>query len=523
VLELGLTDNRVMEPLRHLTQEIGPRLTGSANLERACAWAQVELAALGLDARLERWGEIPVGFDRGPAGCGRGGMVAPEAIPYELTTFAWTPGTGGPVRGPARAFPRSAEELEAHADLYRGAWIVWLTRPEMPPLAAQAELEERLLALGAAGFVRGGGNEVLVTVGDHAVDPDDLPRKVEVRVIAEQHVDLLARLARGEEVELSFEVDNRFRPGPIQLHNVVADLRGVERPDEVVIVGAHLDSWDGAEGAQDDGTGVATTLEAARLLVAAGARPRRTIRFVLWTGSEQGLLGSTAYVAQNPDLLPRISAVLVHDGGTNYVSGIAGPEPLLADLERAFLPVMHLDLAMPFDVVPNDGLPRDGGSDHVPFVRAGVPAFFWRHSGETNYARFHHTQHDVLAHVRADYLRHSAIVVAVGAYDLARLENLLDRTDLLAPQPRKLGAYLDGTTVSRLIDGKALAAGWRPGDVVLSVDGAPVTTREELIEAVRTGPARQAFRLRRGEEELEAVIDWSAPPAAQEGEEGGPP
>ena len=515
LLELGATDNRVEEPLRYLTQRIGPRLTGSTNLQRACDWAVARFAALGLDARLERWGEVPVGFDRH---AWRGGMVAPEVIDYEFVTHAWTPGTPGPLRGPARLYPRSIAELEERAGELRGAWIVRRLRADMPSMDDRRAIERRLIELGVAGEVRSGGTELLITGGSHDVDPAAPPRLVSIRMLEAPFLDLLNRLEASAAVELEFDVDNRFLPGPIPQYNVIADLKGAELPDEYVFVGGHLDSWDGAQGAQDNGTGVATTMEAARLLVAAGAKPRRTIRFVLWTGEEQGLLGSSAYVAAHPELMPQISAVLIHDGGTNYLSGISGPPGLLPDLERAFRPLVHLTPEMPFEVQGNQGLPRMGGSDHVPFVRAGVPGFFWRQSGDTSYDFVHHTQHDVLENVRQDYQRHSAVVVAVGAYNLARLEGLLDRTNLLAPEPRRLGVFLEETTVTGFGEGtgKAKEAGWREGDVVLKVDGAAVATRDELVAALQGGPDRKVFVLKRGAEELETVIDWgAAPPPAE--------
>jgi hypothetical protein len=506
LLELGATDNRVEEPLRYLTQSIGPRLTGSTNLQRACEWAQARFAALGLDARLERWGELPVGFDRH---AWRGGMVAPEIIDYEFITYAWTPGTPGPVRAPARLYPRTTAEVEERAAELRGAWIVRRLRADMPSTDDRRAIERRLVELGVAGEVRSSGPELLITAGSHAVDPGNPPRLVSIRMLDAPYSDLLRRVEGGEAVELEFDVDNRFLPGPIPQFNVIADLRGSEQPDEYVIVGGHLDSWDGAQGAQDNGTGVATTLEAARLLVAAGAKPPRTIRFALWTGEEQGLLGSSAYVAAHPELMPRISAVLIHDGGTNYLSGIAGPAGLLPDLERAFRPLVHLSPEMPFEVQENQGLGRMGGSDHVPFVRAGVPGFFWRQSGDTRYDFVHHTQHDVFENVRQDYQRHSAVVVAVGAYNLARLDGLLDRTNLLAPEPRRLGVFLEQTTVTGLDEqGKAKQAGWREGDVVSKVDGVSVATRQELVDALQAGPGRKVFVLKRGEQELETVIDW---------------
>ena len=123
-----------------------------------------------------------------------------------------------------------------------------------------------------------------------------------------------------------FNIDNRWIKGPIEVHNVVAELKGSEFPDEIVVVGGHLDSWNspGSQGASDNGTGSCSTLEAARLLIKSGVKPKRTIRFILFTGEEQGLLGSTDYVKQHEAELPKISACIVDDGGSNYQSGASG-------------------------------------------------------------------------------------------------------------------------------------------------------------------------------------------------------
>ena len=128
---------------------------------------------------------------------------------------------------------------------------------------------------------------------------------------------------------------------------MIADIPGSELPDEYVIVGGHIDSWDGATGTTDNGTGVATTLEAARILMKAGVKPRRTIRFMLWSGEEQGLLGSAAYVKAHKDLMPKISAVLVHDGGTNYLSGIGATEAMIERLRAGLRPGQGARPAIP--------------------------------------------------------------------------------------------------------------------------------------------------------------------------------
>ena len=180
----------------------------------------------------------------------------------------------------------------------------------------------------------------------------------------------------GEDVQLSFDIRNHFREGPIPVYNVIADIPGTEWPDQYVIVGGHIDSWDGATGATDNGAGCATTMEAARILMAAEVKPKRTIRFMLWSGEEQGLLGSRAFVEQNrEDVNKNVSAVFVHDGGTNYVAGIRCTEAMKADFESIFAAAMDLDERTPFEIEVMDEMRPRGGSD-LPQT-GGIPGIIF--------------------------------------------------------------------------------------------------------------------------------------------------
>ena len=171
-------------------------------------------------------------------------------------------------------------------------------------------------------------NELIVTGGAYRIAWDKLPETPVINLVKSQFDEVAGLVKEGKPVVLEFDIRNYFKKGPIPLYNVIADIPGTEFPDEYVIVGGHIDSWDGATGTTDNGTGCATTLEAARLLMKSGIRPRRTIRFMLWSGEEQGLMGSRAYVKDHPELMKKISAVLVHDGGTNYLSGIAATKAM---------------------------------------------------------------------------------------------------------------------------------------------------------------------------------------------------
>jgi len=191
-----------------------------------------------------------------------------------------------------------------------------------------------------------------------------------------------------------------------------------------VIIGAHLDSWDLGTGATDTGTGSTAVLEAARALQKLGVKPRRTIRFVLFTGEEQGLNGSVAYVKTHQDELRKISAVLVHDSGTGKVLTIG----LMANYAaRETIDSVLYPLAKARDVgLSEPSLGIESGSDHVPFDDVGVPAF-WCVQDTVDYDKTHHSQADTLDRVLWDDLTEGAQVLAVFAYNVAQLPNMLPR------------------------------------------------------------------------------------------------
>jgi carboxypeptidase Q len=337
---------------------------------------------------------------------------------------------------------------------------------------------------------------------------DRRPTIVRPTLVAADHRKLMELLDRGVAAHLEFIVENRFRQGPTKLYNVVADIPGAEKPGEYVLVGGHLDSWDGATGAIDDGSGCVTAMEAARLLMAVGARPKRTIRFVLWSGEEQGLLGSRAYVSRHKEELPKISAYLNHDSGTNHVSGINCTGAMKADMERVFQGVNTIDAEKPFKITETNGL-RGGGSDHASFLRAGVPAFMWRLSGNHDYGHIWHTQYDHYDQAVEPYQRHSSMVIAIGALGLANLDHLLSREKMAAPSgarwrspARLLGVEMDGMTITKVLpDSAAARARFAPGDKILRFEGKEVSDPRSLFRALFTTRGKgKAVVLRNGKE-----------------------
>ena len=534
LLSSSREENRAMEHLDYLTNRIGPRLTGSDNLQNACEWARDRFKSFGIDnARLEKWGEYPVGFNRGPWS---GRMIEPRVQALTFGTNAWTAGTKGVVRGKAVLAPEDEAALaKVKADL-PGAWVL------VPPAAAggrgpqaqaqarpapDAEFRKKREAAYAeakiAGLVRGIRNELILTGGSYRITWDKLPETPTINLVKSQFDEVAGLVKEGKPVVLEFDIRNYFKKGPIPLYNVIADIPGTEFPDEYVIVGGHIDSWDGATGATDNGTGCATTLEAARLLMKSGIHPKRTIRFMLWSGEEQGLMGSRAYTRAHPELMKKISAVLVHDGGTNYLSGIGATKAMRKDFETAFAPVIGLEPSMPFAIREVPGL-RGGGSDHASFLGAGVPGFFWGQAGKAVYSRTHHTQHDTYDTAVADYQKHSSVVAALGALGIADLDHLLSREAMIPPGGaggggqarsgrRTIGVQLDEMKVIEVIEGGAAEkAGVRDGDEIVSVGGKPVASREDLASVLQAAEASTKMVVRRDGKEVELPLTLPARP-----------
>ena len=509
----GQDHNQVMEHLDHLTNRIGPRLTGSTNLTRACEWAKGQFEAWGLQARLEEWGTFAVGFDRGPWSAR---MIEPEEKELTIGFNSWSAGTAGPVTGPAVLAPATEEELKEAKDRLRGAWVITSGRG---PEKYQAAFDEA----GVAGIIRSAPGELILTGGSPRIDWEKLPKRVTVTMLASQHKNIVQLLKDGKKVTLTLELRNTFVQGPIHLYNVIADLPGTEKPDELVIFGGHIDSWDGATGATDNGTGVATTLEAARLLAKAGAKPKRTIRFMLWSGEEQGLLGSRAWIKAHSDVLPKISAVIVHDGGTNYVSGILATEAIYPIFEKALAPLTGLGGELKFQIKKVKGLPRGIGSDHDSFLAQGVPGFFWSQqktaTAGQNYNHEHHTQHDTYSAAVPEFQKHTSTVVAIAAWQLANLDGLLPRENLTAAPsapgaggPRRLlGVQTDEDLVIEAVSGGSAAekAGLKEGDRIVSLAGKPVSDLEKLREVIRSAPRETTVVVRRNGKDVEFPVAFS--------------
>lgn len=431
ILTEGKSHSQVMRHLHDLCFKIGPRVTGSPQLYRAQTWAVGKFKSWGLkNVHLEKWGEVPVGFERGPRQIGR--MVTPYAVPMTFTTMNWTSGTKGLVRGPAIYAPKDLDELKANVAKYKGAWVISKDPVTMrgPQSKESPEMWKALTEAGIAGRVYGCNRELVHSHGTFVGKTfEKHPSEVQVDVAKADFDRIVRNLDWKRPVTLEFSLENRWIKGPIPQYNVVAEIPGTEKPEEVVIVCGHLDSWNspGSQGANDNGTGVSTAMEAARILTKVGAKPKRTIRFILWAGEEEGLLGSRAYVEAHKAEWPKISAVLNDDGGTNYQGGYEGLAAYKDIMEAAYAPTVRAfpEFPMRYGVVTsmNDG----GGSDHAPFNAVGIPGFDTYETGRQDYLHVWHTQFDRYEEAIPEYLVQSATNHAVVAFYLANLPTVLPR------------------------------------------------------------------------------------------------
>ncbi len=508
------TNPQVQVILKDLVDGIGPRLTSSSQLTKACEWARGKFASFGIDnARLEEWGTFPVGFDRGVM---TGRITAPDEMTLQFTTPSWTPGTAGPQRGPVVAAPASVEELDAMGAKLKGAWVLGSVKG-----LRGKERADIYARLGVLGGISSAPGDLVITDGNSGITWETRPTDTRIIVAASQFKAIAKQLEEGKKVEAEFDLGQKFVEGPIKLFNVLAEIRGTEKPDEIVIVGGHIDSWDGARGTTDNGTGTATTIEAARLLMKVGAKPRRTIRFMLWSGEEQGLLGSRAYAKAHPEENARISAVLVHDGGTNYVSGISATAAMQPLFERIFEPLTSMQGELKFAIRPVKSLPMGIGSDHDTYVQMGVPGFFWNQAGTANYTRTHHTQHDNFDAANAEYQSHTSTVVAIGALAVANLPEMLPRDELRSSTeftrgPRRaLGIQLaeegDVLEVASVEDkGVGDKAGMKAGDVIMTIGGKEVKNRFDMRQALRDGGTTQVVGVKRAGKIVELKATFEA-------------
>lgn len=417
IASMIVVDGRSMDYLSGLTEQFGGRLTGSPAYLRSAEWAAAQFRAAGINnVRLEPF-TIPNGWQRGWA---QGRMIAPFERRIHVESLGWSPSTPAEgVKGDVIIIADLApDKIKAQAGAIKG-------RVGMLDLGAifadGVGGFGRLLAAipllkeaGAAGLIVGDSepNNVLNAFGftwGASVSPLPLAQ------IGMEDAKLIERLMGKGRVTIEFAFQDLVT-GPTQVSNVIAEIPGREKPDQWIIIGAHLDSWDYGTGAQDNGSGCAMVMEAARALAAlarSGQPPRRSVRFALWGGEEQGLLGSAAYVRSHSSELAKCIAVLNSDNGAGHPKGwkVQGRR----DLSDAMKPISGVLAG-----VGGDGLSQETtfDTDHGHFMIEGIPALdLW--VDMSGYGKVHHKSSDTIDKVDAHNLASGSAVLAVTAYAIA--------------------------------------------------------------------------------------------------------
>src|SRR6202167_6357617 len=435
----GHMQPRAFEFLTELSDDIAARVTGSPAAAQAVDWGVATMKEIGLDnVHTETW-KISHGWTRGSA---EAELIAPIRRRLMVDALGWVGSTApGGVEADVVAVNayQLPDELKNNSGSWRGKILLMIQKGDAPKdrMEAFAKFGDFLKAAHSSGAVAViGGQGGRKATGMHLTHTGalgfdayyDIPV---VSMAAEDQEQLERYLDRGKTPRLKINVQNRVTDGPVDSANVVGEIRGTQNPEQIVVVGGHLDSWDLASGATDNGVGATATLGAAEAIMKSGHKPRRTIRFVLFTGEEEGLLGSIAYVKAHQSEMGNHVAAVILDNGQGPVVGfqLGGRADLIPDVQKFATSLQAFgEMKVDDDV--------EFGTDTGPFILAGLPGInLDQDSPEYKYT--HHSPVDTFDKVQADVLDRDATVMALTAYWIA------DRPERLAsPWPREKTAQM---------------------------------------------------------------------------------
>lgn len=516
----GLNRSQVMETAKHLTDVIGPRLTGSPQLKRANEWTRDTMSKWGLEnAHLEAWGPFGRGWELMRFSAQ---VVEPQNVPLIAFPKAWSPGLDTPVVSDVVLFnPKTSDEVDSFKGRLGGKVVMLSDEREVkalfdPPAVRQTDKQlldlanapdpdERFRTPGPGGppprrggmpaffpgmdpaqmalrrkkadllaaeppvalleaSPRGDGGTLFVQSasaspgtfsrgGKRVWDKDAPPKVIPQFVVAIEHYNRLIRMVQaGEPVKVALELNVKVHTDDPMVYNTVAEIPGTDKKDELVMLGGHMDSWHSGTGATDNAAGVSVAMEAARIIKALDLKPRRTIRVALWTGEEQGLLGSEAYVkahfgTNEPDSLARavaswvggqprrtfkpgpehdrLSAYFNLDNGSGKIRGIycQGNEKTVPIFRHWLTPFGEMG-------ANTVTLANTGGTDHLSFASVGLPGFQFIQDGIEYSSRTHHSNQDTFDRLQADDLKQASVVMAAFVYNAAMADEKLPREEM---------------------------------------------------------------------------------------------
>lgn len=480
IIEIGQTDNQTMNHLDVLSNRFGGRLLGSDAYENAAIWAASKFKEWGMEVEMDYSGELPVGFNRGPW---FGRMLSDNGMPLHFVTPSYTSGTKGVQKGHVLIEPQTQAEFDRMKGRLKGAWVLisgksngwpidisskadhkrdslilinedidkkngeirsynWRNRGKdqkelLPYVEEPALFYRQMKEAGILGIVQSASNPLValydrININDMTFET--LPTVPDIKLDEHQFKIIEQMALERQRFELEFDIRNHFKMGPVKYHNVIGIIRGSEYPDEYVMMGGHLDAFDVGTGGVDCGSGITPAMEAARLIMEAGGKPKRTILVCLWAGEEFGLLGSKSWVEKNKDKLDKIANYFNRDGGPTVANKLTVTKAMYDDIEKICKPLNDINPDFPFTLdlrLASKRPTRAGGSDHAYFAMNGVPTISFGTEDTKgynfSYREIWHTERDLYTMSIPEYQEHTAIVTAVVVYGIANLDHLLSR------------------------------------------------------------------------------------------------
>jgi len=479
IIEIGTTDNQSMNHLDVLCNRFGGRLIGSDAYNNAAEWCKAQFEKWGMKAELDEAGEIPVGFNRG---AWFGKLLGENGMNLHFATPSYTSGTKGVQKGHVMLEPKTKAEFERMKGKLKGAWVLvggvnsgWAINQTESGNARRAriiaeneEIDQKNNAIRQENRQNRGGEQKpllplkeepglffkemkeagIIGMIQSSTVPiralydrscwnmtfETLPSIPDIKLDEHQYKIIEQMCRERRRFELEFDIRNYFKMGPVKYHNVIGIIPGTKYPDEYVVMGGHLDAFDVATGGVDDGSGVTPAMEAARLIMEAGGKPKRSIIVGLWAGEEFGLLGSKSWVESNEDKHEKIANYFNRDGGPTVANSLSVPETWMKDMEKICEPINSINPDFPFTLrlKPPSPIPtRGGGSDHAYFAMNGIPTSSFGTADpkgyDFSYGEIWHTERDLYNKSIPEYQEHTAVVTAIVVLGIANLDHLLTR------------------------------------------------------------------------------------------------
>ncbi len=488
IIEIGKTDNQTMQHLDVLCNRFGGRPVGSDAYANAAEWAAYKFKEWGMQVQMDEAGTVPVGFNRGPW---FGKLLSENGMDLHFATPSYSAGTKGLQTGHVLPEPKTQEEFDRMKGSLKGAWVLITGKSDGWPIdfsekanqrrdsliAANIEIRKQnhdieaenakagdsitkkeLIELndepalfykqmkeaGILGIIQSAPVPIRVLYDRKNIDSmtfETLPDLPDIKLDEHQYAIIEQMAKERRNFFLEFDIRNHFKMGPVKYYSVIGFIPGTKYPDEYVMMSGHLDSYDVATGGVDDGSGVTPTMEAARLIMKAGGKPKRTIMVCLWAGEEFGLLGSKSWVKRNPEKLVKISNMFNRDGGPTVANSLSVPESWWDDMEKICEPLNSINPDFPFTMKKLESKPKPKvawGTDSGSFAVEGVPTMTFGTEDAKgynfNYGEIWHTERDLYTKSIPEYQEQTSIVTAIVVLGIANLDHLLKKDDYYAAE-----------------------------------------------------------------------------------------